>query len=137
MICLFTVTIYSGDGILMLTAIVIDDSRTTADSLVQVLKVLDIQARAAYGPGPGLALLKAEAPGMVFLDLNMPGLSGFEILSFMGREPHLITVPVFIVTSDDQPETIKHALAGGARAVLIKPVSVDVLEAALQKEKII
>lgn len=121
----------------MLTALVIDDSRTTADSLVQVLKVLDIQARAAYGPGPGLALLKVETPGMVFLDLNMPGLSGFEILSFMGREPHLLGVPVFIVTSDDQPETIKHALTSGARAVLIKPVSVDVVEAALQKEKII
>ncbi len=121
----------------MISAVVIDDSRTTADSLVQVLKLLDIDARAAYGPGPGLALLKSEAPGVVFLDLNMPGLSGFEILSFISREPHLLSVPVFIVTSDDQPETFRHAIAGGARAVLIKPISVDSVEEALKKERII
>ena len=121
----------------MISALVIDDSRATADSLVQVLKVLDIQGRAAYGPGPGLAILKVEKPDVVFLDLNMPGLSGFEILSFISREPHLLSVPVFIVTSDDPPETIKHAIASGARAVIIKPVSVDTIEAALQKEGII
>ena len=118
-------------------ALVIDDARMTADSLVHVLKVLGIQARAAYGPGPGLAILNAETPGAVFLDINMPGLSGFEILSFMSREPHLLSVPVFVVTSDDQSETIKHAMSLGARAVLIKPVSVDILEEALKKEKII
>jgi DNA-binding NarL/FixJ family response regulator len=55
----------------------------------------------------------------------------------MTREPHLMTVPVFVVTSDDQPETKKHAMSIGARAFLIKPVSVDTLEAYLKKEKII
>jgi CheY-like chemotaxis protein len=122
----------------MTTALVIDDARMTADSLVQVLGILDIQARAAYGPGPGMAILKVERPDIVFLDINMPGVSGFEILKFIGREPHLgSNLPVFVVTSDDQPETIKHAIAGGARAVLIKPVSVDTVEAALKKEKLI
>ncbi len=121
----------------MTTALVIDDARMTADSLVSVLKVLGIEARAAYGPGPGLAILKAETPPVIFLDINMPGVSGFEILSFISREPRLSGVPVFVVTSDDQPETIKHAISSGARAVLIKPASVDVLEAALRKEKII
>jgi twitching motility two-component system response regulator PilH len=127
---------YSGDGT-MIKALVVDDSRTAADLLVMVLKVLDIEAHAAYGPGPGLALLKTEKPDAIFLDINMPGLSGFEILSFISREPHLLTVPVFVVTSDDQPETIKHALASGARAVLIKPISMEAIEAALQKESVI
>jgi len=121
----------------MTKALVIDDVRMTADSLVQVLKVLDIEARAAYGPGPGMAILKVETPDVIFLDINMPGVSGFEILSFISREPHLAKAQVFVVTSDDQPETIQHAITGGARAVLIKPVSVDVLEAALKKEKIL
>lgn len=121
----------------MTKALVIDDARMTADSLVRVLTALNIEARAAYGPGPGMLILKAETPDVIFLDINMPGVSGFEILSFIGREPRLSKVPVFVVTSDDQPETIRHALASGARAVLIKPASVDALEAALKKEKII
>ena len=121
----------------MTTALVIDDSRTAADLLVMVLKVLDIQARPAYGPSPALALLKTEKPDVIFVDINMPGLSGFEILSFITREPHLKLVPVFVVTSDDQPETCKHALDSGARAVLIKPITMETIESALQKEKVI
>jgi len=121
----------------MTNALVIDDTRMTADSLVRVLKALNIQARAAYGPGPGMGILQTDTPDVVFLDINMPGVSGFEILSFLSREPRLAKVPVFVVTSDDQPETIKHAMDGGARAVLIKPASVDALEAALKKEKIL
>ena len=121
----------------MLTALVIDDSRTTADMQVMVLKVLDIQARAAYGTSPAMAILKTETPNLVFVDINMPGLSGFDILSFMSREPRLMSVPVFVVTSDEQPATVKQAIAGGARAVLMKPISLETLKAALQKEKII
>ena len=117
----------------MLNALVVDDNRATADSMVRVLQALGIQARAAYGPGPGMGILRIEKPDMVFLDINMPGVSGFEILSFVGREPHLRTVPVFICTSDDQPQTHEQAMRGGAKDFLLKPVTIDVLEAALQK----
>ena len=117
----------------MLNALVVDDNRATADSMVRVLQALGIQARAAYGPGPGMAILKTEKPDIIFLDINMPGVSGFEILSFVGREPHLARVPVFICTSDDQPQTHQLAMQNGARDLLLKPVTIDALEAALQK----
>jgi CheY-like chemotaxis protein len=121
----------------MATALVIDDTRSTADALVRVLNALSLRARAAYGPGPGLAILNTETPDAVFLDINMPGINGFEILSYITREPRLSKVKVIVVTSDDQPETEKYALENGARAVLIKPVTVDVLENALKKEKLV
>ena len=117
----------------MFNALVVDDNRATADSMVRVLKALGIQAHAAYGPGPGLAILGAEKPDVIFLDINMPGISGFEILSYVGREPRLNNVPVFICTSDDQPQTQQQAIKNGARDLLLKPVTVDVLEAALKK----
>jgi len=117
----------------MVKALVVDDNRATADSMVRVLQVLGVQAQAAYGPGPGLTVLRSQKPDMIFLDINMPGVSGFEILSFVGREPRLAQVPVFICTSDDQPQTSQRAMQSGASDVLIKPVTVDALEAALQK----
>jgi DNA-binding NarL/FixJ family response regulator len=49
----------------------------------------------------------------------------------------LAGVPVIIVTSDDQPETAQRALAGGAEAVIIKPVMIDVLEETLHKAGIL
>jgi CheY-like chemotaxis protein len=120
-----------------ITALVIDDSRTAADLLVLVLKRFQIEAHAVYGTGSAMKVLKTEQPNAVFVDIHMPGLTGFDVLSFMSREPRLIHVPVFIVTSDDQPETIEHALASGARAVLIKPISFETLEEALKKESLI
>jgi CheY-like chemotaxis protein len=121
----------------MHNALVVDDNRSTADSLVRVLRALGIQARAAYGPGPGMTILSSEKPDIIFLDINMPGVSGFEILSYVGREPRLASVPVFVCTSDDQPQTRQQAINGGATDFLPKPVTVDVLEAALKKAKLL
>ncbi len=121
----------------MTKALVIDDNRSTADSFVRVLKALGIEGRAAYGPGPGMSFLRNEVPDVIFLDLNMPGVSGFEIMSYVSREPRLAGVPVVIVTSDDQPQTRKQAMEGGARGFLVKPVTVDALEGQLKKMKLL
>lgn len=121
----------------MLNALVVDDNRSTADSMVRVLKALGIQARAAYGPGPGMAILSSQKPNMVFLDINMPGVSGFEILRYVGREPRLMDVPVFVCTSDDQPQTRQDAMKNGASDFLLKPVTVDALEKALREAKLL
>jgi twitching motility two-component system response regulator PilH len=121
----------------MHNALVVDDNRSTADSLVRVLKALGIQARAAYGPGPGMLILRSQKPDMVFLDINMPGVSGFEILSYVGREPRLEKVPVFICTSDDQPQTRQQALTNGASDFLLKPITVDALESVLKKANLL
>lgn len=121
----------------MTNALVIDDNRVTADSLVRFLQALGVKARAAYGPGPGMMLLRTERPDVIFLDINMPGINGLELLGFVMREPRLSTVPVFIVTSDDQVETRTTALKNGARDLLIKPVSVETLEKILRKENLL
>lgn len=111
----------------MRNVLVVDDSRVTADTMVRLLKALGYQARAAYGSSAGLAILREEVPDMVFLDINMPGVSGFEVLKFISREPRLAKVPVIVATSDDQKETREQALRQGARGFLVKPVGVEAL----------
>jgi twitching motility two-component system response regulator PilH len=116
----------------MKNVLVIDDSRATADTLVRILKALGYPTRVAYGSSAGMAILREETPDLVFLDINMPGVSGFEILKFMSREPRLAGVPVFIVSSEDQPETREQALREGARGFLTKPVMVESIDEALR-----
>ena len=113
-------------------ALIVDDNRQIADSLAQMLGFFDIEAQAAYGARAGLNALKDFKPMIVFLDLNMPGLTGFEVLSYLRREPHLEDVPVIVVTSDDQPESAERAMDSGATAYVIKPISLDVLESTLK-----
>jgi len=118
---------------MMSEAIVIDDNRNTADALVEMLEMLGIEARPAYGSSPAMALLAELVPPLVLLDVNMPGVDGLEILAYLRREPRLMNIPAIVITSDDQPETKKRALEGGAQAMIIKPASLIQLESALKK----
>ncbi len=121
----------------MKTALVIDDNKPLADSLCQFLELLDVHATAAYSPRGMYLLLQEQTPDIVFLDINMPGLSGFEVLGFLKREWRLRTTPVVFVTSDDQEQTAERALRDGALALLVKPVTLEELEQVLRKAKII
>ena len=120
----------------MSEALIIDDNRTTADALGQMLNVLGFKARVAYGSGAAMKILAGGfIPGFVCLDINMPGLDGTEILAYLRREPRLIPVPVLVITSDDQPETRRKVMKLGANGMIIKPATIDALEDALRKAR--
>lgn len=113
--------------------LIIDDNRQTADALQQMLGVLDLPARVAYGSSPAISVLGSFVPRFICLDINMPGVDGTEVLAFLRREPRLMKIPVIIITSDDQPETRQRVMRGGAQAMLIKPATIDALEGAMKK----
>ncbi len=122
----------------MTEALIIDDNRSTADALSQMLAVLGLPARVCVrlergDDHPG----KRVCTQIYLLDINMPGLDGIEILAYLRREPPLIPVPVFVITSDDQPETRRKVMKLGATSMIIKPATIDVLENALKKAKIL
>jgi len=118
----------------MTEALIIDDNRTTADALGQMLNVLGFKARIAYGSGAAMSILASGfMPKFICLDINMPGVGGIEILAYLRREPRLLPVPVLVITSDDQPETRRKVLKLGANMLSLKPATIDALEEALRK----
>lgn len=119
-----------------MTALIIDDNRQTADALQQMLGVLDVEARVAYGSSPAMDILRMFTPNLILLDINMPGVDGLEVLAYLRREPRLAPVPVVVITSDDQPDTRVRVMKGGATAMLIKPATLDALEGALKDAKV-
>lgn len=122
----------------MAEGLVIDDNRQTADALVQMLNVLGFQARVAYGSSAGMAVLGTGfTPQFICLDINMPGVDGTEVLAFLRREPRLAPLPVFVITSDDQPETRDKVMKLGATTMVIKPATIDSLENALRQAKML
>jgi CheY-like chemotaxis protein len=83
-----------------------------------------------------LIYLRERIPDIIYLDISMPGVDGFEIMAFLRREPRLLHIPVVIVTSDDQPETTRLALSQGALDVIIKPATIEALERTLKSAKL-
>ncbi len=116
----------------MLDALVIDDNRSLADMIVMMLDMLGVSGRAVYGSRSGLMAIEEKMPDVVFLDINMPSVDGFEVLSYIQRNPGYQEVPVIVVTSDDQPETANRAKALGAESLVVKPITVEILESALK-----
>jgi CheY-like chemotaxis protein len=120
----------------MARALIIEDNRQMADNLRRMLELLGLETEVAYGPRTGLLNL-ANVPDVVFLDLMMPGMDGFEVLGYIRRQPGLDQIPVIIITSDDQPETARKARDTGALALIIKPPTIEILEKHLQDLKLI
>jgi len=75
-------------------------------------------------------IMRAEKPDVILLDLMMPEVSGFDILTAMRQDNFLQHIPVVILTSSDDPETKLKALQLGAMDFLAKPV--DASELALR-----
>jgi CheY-like chemotaxis protein len=117
----------------MIKALVVDDNREAANTVCKMLKLLDVIAKPAYGPRESMLVLKDFSPDIVFLDINMPGIDGFEVMSYMQRFPEMQNIPFVFITSDDQPETASKVRKTGALLTIVKPATFESLESALKK----
>ena len=73
-------------------------------------------------PCEAMALMSAERPDLLLLDVRMPGMSGFELLVRMEAASILRDVPTIVLTSSTDAATKRQALKLGATEFLTKPV---------------
>lgn len=64
-------------------------------------------------------------PRLMFLDLKMPKVNGFDVLDWLQSQPKLKTVPVIVLTSSNQDKDVDRAYGLGANSYLVKPTSYD------------
>ncbi len=121
----------------MVSALVVDDNRQPADCICQMLDFLGVSAQAAYGSRAAMLALRDQVPNIIFLDINMPGVDGFEVMAYLRREPRFRNVPIIVVTADDTLQTRIQALRLGATQILIKPATLDAIEEALKVAKVL
>ena len=64
-------------------------------------------------------------PGIILMDLNMPRMSGFELLYLMKNDVELRDIPVVVLTASDDETDIKSSYERGAAGYIVKPVTFD------------
>lgn len=109
--------------------LIVDDSTDSADSMAELLIVLGHEARPAYTGMQALTVFRDFAPDVVLLDLEMPDMSGFEVLQAL-RE-HDPGLQVFALTGRGTPDDRRRTEAAGFNAHLVKPLTVEALCRAL------
>src|SRR5215469_1200160 len=70
---------------------------------------------------------KHPLPHLILLDLKMPRVSGFDVLSWLRSENALCGVPVVVLTSSNHDADVKRAYDLGAKSYLVKPVGFEAL----------
>lgn len=112
--------------------LVVDDVQPSADTLSLILNSLGQKTRTAYDGQTALALLEDFKPDVVFLDVAMPGMDGYQVARRI-REGTSAYPVLVALTGYGQEEDRKRAFEAGFDHHLVKPTTVDALHEVLMK----
>ncbi|OPY33220.1 MAG: chemotaxis regulatory protein CheY [Methanomassiliicoccales archaeon PtaU1.Bin124] len=70
----------------------------------------------------------ANIPDLILMDLSLPFMDGFELLSKIRERPNLRYVPVIVFSGSDRPDDIQRAYQSGASGYVTKPIGLKKLE---------
>jgi DNA-binding response OmpR family regulator len=107
--------------------LVVDDSISIRRSLEQVLNHAGFEVQLARDGIEALEMMLTSLPHVVVLDIEMPRLDGFELLSILHGSPQFEGVRVAILTSRATDKHRERAASLGASAYLVKPCPAETL----------
>ncbi|WP_018871922.1 PleD family two-component system response regulator [Thioalkalivibrio sp. ALJ16] len=84
-----------------LRVLVVDDSRTVVALLVNMLRQNEMDAFGAANAEEGLERVREERPDLIFLDIILPGMTGFAMLRQLRRDPVTENVPVIMISGNE------------------------------------
>lgn len=121
----------SGEEADALRVLVVDDQRDIADSITMLLTVCGHSAKAVYDGFEALRVCRSEHPDVMFVDIGMPGVTGYELAEQVRLDPTLAGTRLIALTGYGGEHDRANALAAGFHMHLTKPVTLQVLTTAL------
>jgi two-component system chemotaxis response regulator CheY len=108
---------------------IVDDDEEMGRAISLMLKLLDCETKYFFNPRPAAqALLAGGRPDMIVLDINMPEVSGLDMLEFLRRRKEWKDLPIIMLSSEAADIMVDRALQMGADGYVMKPVTIDELE---------
>lgn len=105
------------------TILLVDDDPAVADTFSRMLKLEGFKVVSALSAEHGLELADNVRPDAILLDMRMPITNGLQFLRLVRARPHLVEVPVAIVTGDYfLSDPIQHELRSLGASIRFKPL---------------
>ncbi len=116
----------------MKTVWIVDDDEEMGSAVALMLKLLDCTSKHFINARLGAqALLAGPIPDMMILDINMPEVTGLDLLEFIRRRKEWKDLPVIMLSSEAADVTVDRAMQIGADGYAMKPVTLEELEKAM------
>jgi CheY-like chemotaxis protein len=113
---------------------IVDDDEEIGIALELMLRVLNYDLRFFTNARSGArALVTDPLPDLILIDLNMPEVSGIELLDFIREKPRLRSLPVVMISAETSPAAIENARQHGADGYLCKPISLEEMKAGIDE----
>jgi CheY-like chemotaxis protein len=114
-------------------ALVVDDNRDHAESLTRLLEAMACAATFTTDPAEAIPAVEAFSPGIVFLDIGMPKIDGFELARLLREKYGRENIRLVALTGYNLPEHRARSRAAGFDAHLGKPASPEPLTQLFQR----
>jgi len=85
----------------------------------------DLNLLAAVNGNSGIEIARDKQPDLILLDINLPDISGFEVLKILREDPVTAHIAVIAISANAMPADIKRGLKAGFFRYLTKPIKVD------------
>uniref|UniRef100_UPI003456D044 ATP-binding protein n=1 Tax=Accumulibacter sp. TaxID=2053492 RepID=UPI003456D044 len=103
----------------------IDDNPSNLKLMAQILgRHGNLRLLTAHAPQLGIELALAHRPHLILLDINMPGMDGYEVLAVLQRDPLTSRTPVIAITANALARDIERGRAAGFLDYITKPIDV-------------
>ncbi|MBE9503913.1 MAG: response regulator [Proteobacteria bacterium] len=109
------------------TVLLVDDCRTTRRLVTYLIKDADLNILQAENGLEALEVLARNDVDIVVSDMNMPQMDGLELIKSMKEDNSYQTIPVIMLTTEEDEAEKERGLQIGAASYLKKPVSKDAL----------
>lgn len=113
--------------------LVVDDQLDAAEALAALLRHMGHDVQVAHDGRAALEAARLNSPQLVLLELGMPGLDGYGVVTRLRRENGFDKVPFVAVTGSGLPEDLRRTREAGFDAHLLKPVTLETLRQVLER----
>jgi len=111
----------------------VDDDTDSLETYAKAVSLADHTAEVASSAIEGWDLIKSKTYDLIFVDLNIPGMSGFELLEKIRKRKKSTKIPVVVISAMPEAMLIDEVLDAGAQLFLEKPVALVDLFSVIEK----